>query len=45
MSQFEFDMINLRDEVDRKSAIRYRDSLKGEFFDFDFFFFLLTRSG
>ena len=41
MSQFEFDKINSRDEVDtsRKNAIRYRDSLKMEFFDFDFSFF------
>ena len=39
MSQFEFDKINSRDEVDRKNAIGYRDSLKGEFFDFDFDFF------
>ena len=38
MSQFEFDKINSRDEVDRKNALGYRDSLKGEFFDFDFDF-------
>jgi len=47
-SQFEFDKINSRDEVDRKNAIGYhgyRDFLKEEFFDFDFDFFLLTRSG
>ena len=30
--------LNTRDEVDRKNAIGYRDSLKGEFFDFNFNF-------
>ena len=43
MSQFEFDMINSRDEVDRKNAIGYRDSLKGKFFDFDFSFFSFNK--
>ena len=43
MSQFEFDKINSRDEVDRKNAIGYRDSLKGEFFYFDFSFFSFNK--
>ena len=43
MSQFEFDKINSRDEIDRKNAIGYRDSLKGEFFDFDFPFFSFNK--
>jgi len=45
MSQFEFDKINSRDEIDRKTAKGYRDSPRGDFsdfdFDFDFDFFLI----
>ena len=43
MSQFEFDKINSRDEVDRKNAIRYRGSLKGESFECDFSFFSFNK--